>query len=137
MLSGSTRPRIMACNVALAQSGTISVYTLPPRLKIPKTGVFLYAPRPRLPLILLPPKYDSSTSIFPLTGDCCSQNSVIRFLIRVKYRLTVFLFKPVKEAMVLASKSCTKYLISSLNFASEIFARFAYLFFYSHDKNLG
>ena len=37
-------------DVALAQSGTTSVYTLPPRLKIPKTGVFLYAPRPRLPL---------------------------------------------------------------------------------------
>jgi len=41
----------MPCSVALAQSGTISVYTLPPRLKIPKTGVFLYAPRPRLSLL--------------------------------------------------------------------------------------
>jgi hypothetical protein len=31
--------------------------------------------------------------------------------------------------MVLASKSCTKYLINNLNFASEIFARFAYRLF--------
>ncbi len=42
----------MACSVALAQSGMTPVHTLSPRLKIPNTGVFLYAPRPRLPLMI-------------------------------------------------------------------------------------
>ena len=35
----ATCPRIMAYNVALEQSGTISVYTLPWRLRTPKTIV--------------------------------------------------------------------------------------------------
>ncbi len=108
MLSGDTLPRIMACNVALAQLGTISVYTFPLRCRMPKTGVLAPAPRPRFPLMRLAPKYDSSTSISPSKGECYSQYSAILFRRRNKYRLTVLRFKLVKMAMFLADKSREK-----------------------------
>src|SRR5262245_33424078 len=39
---------------------------------------FAPAPRPRLPRMRRRPKYDSSTSIVPRTGACCSQTRAMR-----------------------------------------------------------
>lgn len=43
--------RMIGSSVALRVSGIITVVTLPPRFRMPKTGVLPAAPRPRLPLM--------------------------------------------------------------------------------------
>jgi hypothetical protein len=115
---------IMACSVASVQTGTISAYMLPSRLKIPKTGVFLYAPRlpftSEVTLINLNFTLDGGL-FFAEIGDSSSHQGQIS--------ITVFLFKPVNEAMVFASTSWTTYWNKSVNLASGTFARFTYLFF--------
>ena len=52
----------MVCKVRFLQSGTISVYTRPFLLQMPKTRVLPEAPRPRLPRTRRAPKSDSSAS---------------------------------------------------------------------------
>ena len=52
-------------NVFLDTSGTIRVYTRPPRFNSPNTIVLPKAPRPRLPRTRRAPKYDSSSSTSP------------------------------------------------------------------------
>lgn len=120
----STLPLITACNVDLAQSGTISVYTLPFRLNIPKTIVLPYAPRPLLPLTCLAPKKLSSTSITPLKGDSDSQYVAICSLINRKYRLTVLRLSSVNSVICFAFKSRLKSLISWLIFRLGIRVRY-------------
>ena len=129
MVSGLICQRMIPCKVLCLASGTISVSTLPFLLKIPNTIVLLPAPRPRLPLMRLGPKYDSSTSTTPPKGDSCSQHSAIRFRISMKYRLTVFRFRCVNSATFWASRSRENSLSSSRNFFSEIREFFTYLFF--------
>ena len=115
----SILPVIIACKVALEQSGTICVYTFPSRLSSPNTFVFPDAPLPLLPLTLLAQKYDSSTSISPFTGDSDSQCSAIFCLIffNILYIVVSLIF--VNFDILLASKSREKYLIISLNLASD------------------
>jgi hypothetical protein len=86
-------------------------------------------PRPLTPLARLAPKWPSSASTPPDTGDSASRDAATRSLTPIRSLLTVLRFRPVAWAIRVAFRSTPNSLANCLNFASEIFERRTHLFF--------